>query len=385
MSQEDRVRAALHRRADALEPAEAEWARVASRKAAADRRARRLRAWGGLAAAAAVAVVVAAAATLQTEDAQRIEVTPGTTEAPVTTTSEAPATSTTTEPTTTTTEAPTAPRLPETVVASTPEGRLVVMSSATGRVMRVLDRGRGAGSRIVAVALGRDDVYFWRGDEASGGDESCPRPSIERVPLTGGTTSRVGRGSYPALSPDGARLAYVGLPDAQCRNRPLIVRDLASGAERRYPSGDAGAPGDFCCVWLAWSPEGDHLAYARAVADTYEVRLLDVGRGTTARVGGGTGGESWEHPVFRPSPPHLLVVARRPGRGSGSRLLEVDPATGQHVVSTAPLPTTDRNIIDLDVDASGAYVLYVTDDFRAYRLEGGKATPVATGVTEADW
>jgi hypothetical protein len=382
MSEEDRVRAALHRRAEALEPAEAEWTRVEWRKAAAVRRARRqMRTWGGLAAAAAVAVVVAAAATLPTEDAQRVEVTPGTTEAPGTTT-EAPATTTTTEPATTTTEGPPAPRLPDTLVAATPDGRLVAISTATGRVVRVLDQGREAGSRIVAVTLGPDAAYFWRGDEGSGGDGTCPAPTIERVPLAGGTATRVTRGSYPAVSPDEARLAYLGPPDAQCRGRPLVVRDLATAAERRYPSGDAGAAGDSCCVWLAWSPEGDRLAYARAVADTYEVRLLDFAGNRTTRVGGGTGGESWEHPVFLTGERRMLLVSRRPGSGAGSRLVKVDPVTGR---VEATVHTDNRPIIDLDVDATGRYVLYVTDDFRAYRLEAGKATLVATGVAEADW
>lgn len=67
----------------------------------------------------------------------------------------------------------------------------------------------------------------------------------------------------PRLSPDGARLAYLRHRGAGWR---LVVRDLASGAER-----ELGDPALRVLAWPAWSPDGRWIVLT--VADDESVRL----------------------------------------------------------------------------------------------------------------
>jgi Tol biopolymer transport system component len=62
---------------------------------------------------------------------------------------------------------------------------------------------------------------------------------------------------WPAWSPDGRRLAYVGESDGF---HHVFVRDLATGAERRVTTD----PRDH--IQPAWTPDGNRLAYVRARA-----------------------------------------------------------------------------------------------------------------------
>lgn len=67
----------------------------------------------------------------------------------------------------------------------------------------------------------------------------------------------------PRLAPDGRRLAFLRHQGAGWR---LVVRDLASGAER-----ELGDPGLRVLAWPAWSPDGDWIVVTVAVGDA--VRL----------------------------------------------------------------------------------------------------------------
>jgi TolB protein len=81
--------------------------------------------------------------------------------------------------------------------------------------------------------------------------------------LVGGTP--VARGSQPAVSPDGARIAFV-------RGGAIFVADVDGRNARRVtpaapgPHRPAGSP--------AWSPDGTRIAFAGGL-DLYSVRVVD--------------------------------------------------------------------------------------------------------------
>ena len=80
-------------------------------------------------------------------------------------------------------------------------------------------------------------------------------------------TSGQGVEEWPAWSPDGLRLAYVGEAGGY---RQLFVRDVATGAERRLTFDERDH------IQPAWSPDGRSLVYARARASGGRLEPTDI-------------------------------------------------------------------------------------------------------------
>src|SRR6516164_4258760 len=80
-----------------------------------------------------------------------------------------------------------------------------------------------------------------------------PQVVQKRVQLSAGEQSE----AYPAISPDGKRLAYSARESSKVSAFHVFVRELPSGKPLQLTKGDAG---DIAPVW---SPDGGTLAFLR--------------------------------------------------------------------------------------------------------------------------
>ena len=148
-----------------------------------------------------------------------------------------------------------------------------------------------------------------------------------------------GRDRSPRWSPDGARIAWISFRDGQARIR---VRAMESGNESGIAAGRAP-------LTLAWSPDGESIAY-------------------TALVPGKTEAPAWAPPEILPrlqarevGHTHLFVVSTRGSEG-GAAARQISSGEGDCLGEPAWLP-------------DGRSVLVARDDGQiwAYRLADGTA------------
>ena len=148
------------------------------------------------------------------------------------------------------------------------DGRIVVVSAATGRIDRYLT-GQLPGGGAEEPALSQDGRTVW----FSRGDGSCAA-HLASVPLAGGKEEKlpgsgeVGPEGTPLPRPDRPHIAYSRI-DCKEPGAALIVGDLA-GLEGH---------GQMGLVPLAWSRDGTRLLATGA--DSPEARLLEVGESGT--------------------------------------------------------------------------------------------------------
>jgi hypothetical protein len=189
------------------------------------------------------------------------------------------ATETATEPSPEPTPTPTpTPEGPSSIIGLTAAGDLVELDPANGATLRTVATD-AAWAGPLSLTPDRTAVYLTRQTDAVPG-----RPDIVRVSLTDGTSEVVAKGRVPSLSPDGTRLAYVGVhptnPDEEYR--ALHVLDLASGEVTYVPDNTCGG----CARRIdqpAWSPDGSRLYVAAGFQDSPlpSMDLLVVVPGTT--------------------------------------------------------------------------------------------------------
>ena len=143
------------------------------------------------------------------------------------------------------------------------DGRIVIVSAGTGRVVRSLTSDvPGGGAANPAVTPDGRTVWFSRGDG------TCAA-HLASVPLAGGAERKLpgsgeaGPESLPLPRPRRAQIAYAR---ASCSDsgEALVVGDLR-GVEGH---------GQLGLEPLQWSRDGDHLL--AATPDGSEVRLLDI-------------------------------------------------------------------------------------------------------------
>jgi hypothetical protein len=149
--------------------------------------------------------------------------------------------------------------------------RLVVLETASGRIIRTLvefppEPNHQYIEGPIAFTPDRTTVYYST-NSGEPGDIW-----LWRVQLGGSEPERLDNGAvYPAVSPDGRQLAFVG------RNG-LILRDIASSADReiRLPAGTAIGKR------MAWASDSRRLAlqvdgpYVSGQAPETGVRILDT-------------------------------------------------------------------------------------------------------------
>jgi len=125
------------------------------------------------------------------------------------------------------------------------------------------------GQEITSLMLSNDgtQVVYVRGGEHSGNWElsapinplSAPggaKVEIWSVPFAGGTPRKLGEGDYPAVSPDGTKVAFI--KDGAAWIAPM---DASAAAKKLFHArGTTSA--------LAWSPDGRRLAFVSAREST---------------------------------------------------------------------------------------------------------------------
>lgn len=265
-----------------------------------------------------------------------------------------------------------------------PSGSFVVLSSRTGEDLRVLARvGLAEGIGPPVLAPDGATVYFEQGLSA------C-ESEVERLPFVGGEVESVAPGGSPALSSDGRLLAYVPYDPSTCESfDDIVVRDLATGEERHIPGDLPVEP--FSGVFdLSWAPDGGHLAFSFPTEGHVEIGVLDTARasstGDAERLSpNGPRGTQWFVLSYRPDG-DLLVLERccSLGRPAFTRVIVVDPDTGEVVWTVVDLGGADVRWVD--ADPSGQHFLWVVGDRgRLFRWSGGDPVLVREGVSLATW
>lgn len=99
---------------------------------------------------------------------------------------------------------------------------------------------------------------------------------------------KIARGAWPALAPDGARLAF-NTQENDTPQRFIAVVDLTTGAKRVFrdvPSDNAFGP--------TWSPDGRRLAFSIFVDDDWRLAIIDAdGTGFRLVKNPATKGRTW--------------------------------------------------------------------------------------------
>lgn len=269
---------------------------------------------------------------------------------------------------------------PDQIVALTEEGAVAVVDVRSGEQVATLDDLiEFEGATATPYAVGPDgSLWYWLHHE----DRS--RAGVWRLGPDGAAELVVAGGGFPALSADGTRLAYSTRsdPDAELSGYDvLVVRDLATGQERRW----TGLPDDTVrsptIGSLAWAPDGDRIAvgYSHGFElEEHEVRVLDLSADRSLGDARPLSGEL-ESPVWT-SDGALLVVSLT---GDRRQLLRFDD-----IATTPQLDEQfgDLAIHKLGIDGSGQHLLAHGPRFEIYVLESfGEPRLVTDGVYFATW
>jgi hypothetical protein len=282
-----------------------------------------------------------------------------------------------------------APASPPPTFVAIRDGRVAVLSTVSGRVLRFLTAAgpMGAGGRP-AVDSRRQTVYL------TGTTGTCNAPLVA-VPYAGGRTQVVDRSPGRHLWPTvdrGHRIAYLSYPCTEEDRDVVTVRDLRNGHVHSIaiPSGTEVHS-------MAWVQNRPLLAVVVWRLDLperpAELRLLDVYRSHTVHDGRlvtAADGCVFTQVARRGSRPELAAaeICFIEGRRF-QRLVDVDAVAGVRSRVHTTLPTGHDFITSLDVDGSGRHVIYmgmsVNGGPSTYILKDGTPRRLATDLAFPSW
>ena len=291
---------------------------------------------------------------------------------------------------------------PPAMAGVTARGALVLLSPVTGAPGKTLVPGGVTGDEISVSPDGRTVYFSTR--------HGCVE-DVESVPVTGGKPTLISTGSLPAISPDGASLAFARQPAPAPHCMPstgdlsaqynLVIRTLSTGVEHLYPMLPAGQSSGLPAPisHLSWAPGGHQLAVSiAAIQDNegWQIVLMDpavaqsylAGTGdTSVPVTGPARRRSyWREGVYLPS--GRLFVSRAccagvPVRNTSKLMWEVNTAGRlQHQVAIGfpGLPHTS-----LAVNHSGKWLLYLAGTALYVSDRGARPRGLGSGLIAAAW
>jgi WD40-like Beta Propeller Repeat len=291
---------------------------------------------------------------------------------------------------------------PPAMAGVTTRGALVLLSSATGAPDKTLVPGGVTGDEISVSPDGRTIYFSTR--------HGCVE-DVESVPVTGGKPTLISTGSLPAISPDGASLAFARQPAPAPHCTPasgdlsaqynLVIRTLSTGVEHLYPMLPAGQSSGLPAPisHLSWASGGHQLAVSiAAIQDNegWQIVLMDpavaqsylAGTGeTSVPVTGPARRRSyWREGVYLPN--GRLFVSRAccagvPVRNTSKLMWEVNTAgLLQHQVAIGfpGLPHTS-----LAVNHSGKWLLYLAGTALYVSDRGARPRGLGSGLIAAAW
>ena len=262
------------------------------------------------------------------------------------------------------------------------EGELVVASTETGEVLRVIaDRSVvGPDDPPVRPALTPDGstVYFSTFRLVEGRLER----RLARVPLEGGNPEDLRLGTGPAVSPGGDRLAYRDCTDDGCSR--VVILDLGTGEETRVKLGDS----DLGVGETVWLPDGRLSIELTPPMDgsPYEYRVIDPDRAPSNLIDARSlpspapGQVRWGLYGYHARTGGLVVGQEEPP-GRRVRMVSVDPDTGEVLATVAR-----GSWWQVHPDSSGRHLLLVDFRDRVYlSRDGGEPQLIAHGFSDVAW
>jgi len=240
-------------------------------------------------------------------------------------------------------------RAPKTFAAVTSDGRIALVSAATGQVVGYLTAaGPGGGPSELAPTADRKTIYFSRGDGTCAGHLATVAVDGGREIALQGSGLR-GPEQWPAARPTGTEIAFARY-DCATYKASLVVANL--GSEQHFPSEGI--------AFASWSSDGGRLAYSDGPAIT----ILDVNAGGAVTSSHGlpaVQGCQLTHPEFVPQT-RLLAVAEACGVEGPNRqvkIVTVDPTSGE-VRNVLLTLRTGMELVSMSFDATGQFLLYGT-------------------------
>ncbi len=296
--------------------------------------------------------------------------------------------------------------MPADIVALKSDGRLVVLSSSDGSLVRLLASMEIGDTPPNSLSLTPDRkfVYLDRRQPGSDVNQAGGVTEIVRVPLAGGPVAHVADGTSPHVSPDGRRLAY-GIdtdPTHPCTLDSLKVRDLATGKERSWQIPQQPEATPSCLGSISWGPDSRRLAFTTAW-EGEQIHIFDTETKGSALEGDAleTGRDCvwWERPVYQGTTGALAVVeyfcdeSEEFAYGRPDRFKLIEPDTGAKAGNAPRLDP--KKVVSLSFDRSGQHILYRQISGTAsdnsprvatlFRLQGDKPVELAGDILLASW
>ncbi len=292
------------------------------------------------------------------------------------------------------------------IIGVTTAGALVRIDPSSGSITQTLVANGVAGDEVSASPDG-STIYFT--------EQAGCHAEVESVSGSGGNLTAIAPGQFPAVSPDGAKLAFTSEPvmSESCVPDPsqpgvaasykLIIRSLSSGAEQSLALPSQVRKGGLLppISHLSWSADSAMLAVSTsAVADNegWGVNLVDPSTArfyadTTAGVTPVpvTGSPDAQRSYIREGiylPDGNLFISRACCGGvpihNTSRLMwEVSPAGA--LVHQVAIGFPDLDHVSLSADPSGHWLLYLADHDLYVSRDGNRPSKLTSGLIAAAW
>jgi hypothetical protein len=290
---------------------------------------------------------------------------------------------------------------PGLLVVVTDSGAVELLDSSSGKPVRTLVTSGAIGDEI-AVSPDAKTIYFVRQSGCFG--------EIDSVPVAGGVAQNVAPGSFPAISPNGTMLAYATEPDLTqtgcagsgnvAKQFAVVVRNLASGSERKFPMAPAlvsnGLPAPIS--HLSWESDDKRLIVSIASAEDNEgwnliafntatQRYYDAPNSYRLALSGANPTESYYREGVA-IPDGNIFVSRYCCAGLSSptsSILMQEVNTFGKLVHQIAVGFAGRQHLSLDVDPSGKWFLYLSGPDLYVSNNGADPNLLTTGFVAAAW